>query len=156
MNKDLLSILMALGMCAPSLWSCTEPQEPRPSFGHYQDLAFDQKEVDCFITPDTDTLRFGFHRIGADTLTDTREYMPSMFYIDRWSTAKCDRDFRVPDSVRWNRGFSVFCDKTLYTGEFYIIVYPDKITERRYLKLKYMPAYVENTDSMIIHLIPQL
>lgn len=154
MKKNLHAVICVIVVCLMFLGGCAQERIPQPPRINYQDLLFDEKEVTRTVTPETDTLYFGFHRQGADTLTDKSEFLKTQFTIDRFSTAKFKRDFTVPDSVINTRGFWVMCNLTRYTGNFPIIVYPEKITQPCFLKLHFQSGTLQ--DSMTINLIPAM
>lgn len=156
MKNNLQFVFYAIALGSMLIGGCAQEKEQYQSRTNYQDLLFDEKQVTHMVTPETDTLYFGFHRQGADTLTDKADYLKSLFVIDRWSTAKFKRDFTVADSLMYPRGFWVTCNLTRYTGNFYLIVYPEKITQPCFIKLRFEGGAIGKnfSDSMTINLIP--
>lgn len=153
MKNSLLFVVCVVVVGLAFLGGCA--QEKRPTKFLHQYLTFDQKEVTHTVTPDTDTLYFGFHGQDPEVIDDQYDYVyqKKLLHIDRWSTAKFKRDFTVADSLMYLRGFWAICNLTRYTGEFYIIVCPEKITQPCFIKL-YVNDSPNSADSMIINLIP--
>lgn len=162
---NLRNILIPLLFSGAFMVGC---QEDRPLwvFGPYiyNDIEFDKSVVDCVITPESDTLYFGFHKRGDQAPEGHFLGNGCGFNIARWSTAKCNRDFTVPainDNDHSRGYFSAECNLTDSTGNFMIIIKPERVTTPLYIKITKYNSFPElsyskqQVDTMTINLIPQ-
>lgn len=127
------------------------------------DIEFDSTVVNCVVTPESDTLRFGFHRRGDSAPEGYVLFTGETVIIERWSTAKCNRDFMIPamDSNSYTNAFRIMCEPPAMKGNFMIVVRPEKINEPMYVKLyKYnvipeLSYSKQKCDTLTINFIPQ-
>lgn len=126
----------------------------------YDDIEFDSSVVNCMITPESDTLYFGFHKRGDQAPEGHILGNGIYLTVERWSTAKYNRDFTIPVMQDGAPNFYAVCNLTDSTGNFMIVVKPEMITKPLYLKLiKYnhfpeLSYSKQQRDTLTINFIP--
>lgn len=122
-----------------------------------EEFTFYKKNVNFTITPQTDTLYVEFYR-EMRKLPQNKHFRNEMLvYIDRYSTAKCNRDFTLPDLDEdrmrvWIR----YPNDSASTGNLRIVMVPERITDSLYLRL-FRPTDIHNVyDTLIIRFNPEI